>query len=91
VQLSRRFQDRGLQVLMVTREERERVMRTGLGESPIPILHSAEDLFQELRIEAVPRTLVINPQGETVHTLDGYSPDAMEEVVERLEKMPAAG
>jgi hypothetical protein len=76
---------------MLTREDREDVARTDLVNSPIPIIYGAETLYQEMGIEAIPRTLVINPQGETVHTVDGYSPEVMEEVVERLEKMPAAG
>jgi hypothetical protein len=92
VQLSQRFRDRGLQVLMLTREDREDVVNRGLGDSPIPIIYGADDLYREMGIEMIPRTLVINPEGETVHTLEGYSADAMEEVAKQLEKMgPAAG
>ena len=75
---------------MVTQEEREVVMKAGLGQSPIPIIYGAGELFDEMRIMALPQTLVINPGGETVHTAEGYSPDVMDEIAKELEKMPAS-
>jgi len=88
-QLQRKYADRGLQVVLLTKESAD-VVRAfpELASGPLTILTDAEPVFQLYGVNPIPHTVFFDERGQIVEDIEGYSPEVLAKVERRLESMP---
>jgi peroxiredoxin len=85
VKLREKYADRGVQLVLVTAEQPEKVRYAPrLLEIGATVLTTGEPVFRQYGIETLPHTIVFDREGKVVFDSSGYSPDSIREIDVRL-------
>jgi hypothetical protein len=91
MEMQRKYRDRGLQVVLLTEEPSDAVRRDlEFGSSGLTFLVEASPVFRSYEVSGVPRLIYFDPSGEVARDVEGFSPEDMKSLDQRLAQLPAA-
>jgi thiol-disulfide isomerase/thioredoxin len=91
MEMQRKYRDRGLQVVLLTEEPSDAVRRDQeFGSSGLTFLVEASPVFRSYEVSGVPRLIYFDPSGEVARDVEGFSPEDMKSLDQRLAQLPAA-
>jgi thiol-disulfide isomerase/thioredoxin len=90
VELEKKYADRGLEVVMVTKEPAETVKADPeLSVLPLRILVDGERIFTSYNVSPIPHLFYFDAEGSLVEDVEGYDEDALARVESHLKSAPA--
>ena len=88
LELRKKYADRGLQVVLLTREDEKTMRDAGLDRAPMTVLIQADAAFEGYKVDSIPRTLFFEADGGLAMDLAGFDMAGLKQIEKRLEKLP---
>lgn len=87
LELQKKLGSEGVEIVLLTQEDSTDLDRDpDYSKSPLKIITGADDMFEAFKVNGIPRTILVDKQGEVKLDLEGYNEAGMKQIEELLAK-----